>query len=195
MPRVTALVSEGRERVRVELDGERWRVLPADAVLRAGLSAGAELDRPRLRALARELRRARALGVATRAVAGRDLSEQALRNRLRGAGIAVTAEEEAMRTLRRVGLVDDARFASNRAQALAERGRGDAAIRFDLRRHGLDDEQIEPALASLEPEPARAERIVARRGGGPRTARFLAERGFDEDAVEGALAARVAKEP
>jgi SOS response regulatory protein OraA/RecX len=90
--------------------------------------------------------------------------------------------------LQRAGLVDDSRFAQSRAEALAERGKGDTAIRFDLRRQGVAEEEIDTAVASLEPERARAERVIARRGGGVATARLLARRGFDEDAVEAAVA-------
>lgn len=132
-----------------------------------------------------------ALVQATRALARRDFSERGLRERLRRAGVAPAEEEEALGALLRAGLVDDGRFALARAQALAERGKGDAAIRFDLEQQGLAADEIETALASLEPERERAERVIARRGGGPATARLLARRGFDEDAVEAAVAPEV----
>ena len=70
--------------------------------------------------------------------------------------------------------MNDGRFAVSRAQALAERGKGNAAIRFDLQQQGLAGEEIEAALGTLEPERARAERVIARRGGGVATARLLA---------------------
>jgi SOS response regulatory protein OraA/RecX len=178
----------------VELDGEPWRTLPLEVVARAGISEGAVVDRPRLRRLARELRRARALGIAGRALTRRDLSEKSLRERLDRAGVAPAAAEEAVATLHDAGLVDNERFALTRAVALAGRGRGDAAIRFDLEQHGIDRGVVEAALAALEPELARAERIVARRGGGPATARHLARRGFGEDAVEAAADASIAPE-
>jgi hypothetical protein len=41
----------------------------------------------------------------------------------------------------------------------------------------------------------RAERVVAARGPGPRTARYLASKGFGEDAVEAALGAGFANDP
>jgi regulatory protein len=191
---VTALRAAGRGRVRVELDGQAWRVLPLEPVVRAGLAEGVELDRARLRTLARELRRARALGVAGRALARRDLSERCLRERLRRAGVAPAGTDEVVGTLRRAGLVDDERFASARALALADRGLGDAAIRFDLERHGISPAELEAALSGLQPERERAERIVSTRGAGPATARYLARRGFDEEAVEATAGVHVAPE-
>jgi SOS response regulatory protein OraA/RecX len=129
-----------------------------------------------------------ALAVATRALARRDFSERGLRERLQRAGVPPAEAEEALEALLRAGLVNDGRFAVSRAQALAERGRGNAAIRFDLQQQGLATEEIEAALGTLEPERERAERVVARRGGGVATANLLARRGFDEDAVEAAVA-------
>jgi SOS response regulatory protein OraA/RecX len=130
----------------------------------------------------------RALAVATRALARRDFSERGLRERLLRAGVPPAEAEEAIGVLLRAGLVNDGRFAVSRAQALAERGKGNAAIRFDLQQQALAAEEIEAALGSLEPERERAERVIARRGGGVATARLLARRGFDEDAVEAAVA-------
>lgn len=129
-----------------------------------------------------------ALAIATRALARREHSAHGLRARLLCAGVAEAAVDEAVEELQRVGLLDDDRFATERARVLAERGKGDAAIRFDLERAGLDTAQIESALRALEPESERAARVVDRRGATPATARLLASRGFDE-AVVGALVA------
>ena len=60
-PVVTALRERPRDRVEVELDGAPWRVVPAEAVVRAGLAPGRPLDRASARALGRELRRLQAL--------------------------------------------------------------------------------------------------------------------------------------
>ena len=130
----------------------------------------------------------RALDLATKALARRDFSERVLRERLERAGIDPAEAERTLARLRDEGALDEARFATNRAHALAERGKGDAAIRFDLEAQGLPGDLIEAALAELEPERVRAERIVARRGAGSGTARLLAGRGFDPDVVEAAIA-------
>jgi len=130
----------------------------------------------------------RALDVATKALARRDFSERGLRSRLERAGVEAAEAEAVLERLRDEGVLDDRRFGTNRAQGLAERGKGDAAIRFDLDAQGLPAEVVDEALAALEPERVRAERIVARRGSGPATARLLAGRGFDQEAIEAAVA-------
>jgi SOS response regulatory protein OraA/RecX len=130
----------------------------------------------------------RGLDVATKALARRDFSERGLRDRLERAGIDPTETERVVARLRGEGILNEARFAANRARALAEQGKGDAAIRFDLEAQGLPGELIEAALGELEPERERAERIVGGRNRGPATARLLASRGFDEDVIEAAVA-------
>jgi SOS response regulatory protein OraA/RecX len=191
---VTALRERRRGRVAVELDGTAWRTLPVDVAARCGLSVGLALDRPRLRLLRQELRRADALAVATRALRTRNVSRRELSERL-ATRVAPAAADEAMAALTRAGLLDDSRAAESRAGALAGRGYGDAAIRHDLRGRGLGPHEIDEAVAALEPERERAARIVLRRGSGPRTARYLAARGFGEDTCESALEAGFATDP
>lgn len=185
MPRVTALRPDRRGRVAVELDGSPWRVLPVDVVARAGLAEGRLLDRPVLRLVRRELRRAEALQVAERTLRHRDLSRQRLAERL-AAAVPPAAAAESLAALERAGLVDDGRVARVRAESLAARGYGDEAIRHRLRAEALPEEAVD----GLEPETERARPLIERRGGpGPRTARYLSARGFGEDAVEAALGA------
>jgi len=189
VPVVTALRERPRGRVAIELDGILWRVVPMDTVVRSGLFVGRALDRETARALGRELRRAQALSVAVRALRHRDLSRRGLEDRLARRGARADAREAALGALERAGLVDDERVAAGRAQALAERGYGDAAIRYDLEREGFAGDLIGEALAGLEPERDRARRLVTERGDGARAARWLTSRGFDAaavaDAVEG----------
>jgi regulatory protein len=130
----------------------------------------------------------RALDVAMKALARRDFSERGLLERLERAGVEREEAERVVDRLCQVGALNEARFAANRAHALAERGKGDAAIRFDLEAQGLSHELIEPAVSRLEPERVRVERILARRGASPETARLLASRGFDADLIEAIIA-------
>lgn len=130
-----------------------------------------------------------ALETALRALRSRDRSAAELGARLQQRGIGAAEQAHALETLERIGYVDDERYARARAEQLSERGSGDALIRHDLERRGLAAEHVEAALARLEPEATRAARIVARRGPGPKTARYLASRGFAAESLEGVVAA------
>jgi SOS response regulatory protein OraA/RecX len=184
---------QARERgVEVDLDGSRWRMLPVEVAVRAGLAVGRELDRPLARSVARELRRSRALAAAGRVLRAHDTSVHDLEQRLAQRSIPAAARAEAVATLQRAGILDDGRFAAARAAALAERGRSDAAIRADLESRGVPSDELRAALEELPPERERAARIVAEWGPGPATARRLAALGFGEDTVESALGGLVA---
>jgi regulatory protein len=135
-----------------------------------------------------EPQRPEALAVATRALARREHSRRSLRERLLRARVSTEEADEVVEELLRLGLLDDGRFARERARVLAERGKGDAAIRFELDREGVDEAEIEAALAALDPERERAAQLVVRRGATPATARLLASRGFDEDVVAALVA-------
>ena len=136
-----------------------------------------------------EAPRTEALAVATRALARREHSQRSLRDRLLRAGVSVDDAKAVVAELRQTGLVDDARFAEERARVLAEKGKGDAAIRFELERAGVGPDELEAALSALDPERERAAALVARRGASPATARLLAGRGFDEEVVAALVAA------
>jgi SOS response regulatory protein OraA/RecX len=186
---VTGLRERKRGRVAVELDGRPWRVLPTDAVVRTGLSVGRPLDRTTARELARELRRARALAQATRLLAASGRSRGELEKRLSRARHSDEAREEAVGALERAGVLDDARLAESRAERLARRGYGDAAIRSDLRRRLIPAEQATAAVAALEPEIARVRVLVDGQTVTPALLRRLASRGFSRDTLEEIAAA------
>lgn len=193
-PTVTALRAAPRGRVKVELDGAPWRAVPVEALLAAGLHVGLELDRARLRVLRRELRSREALMKASRLLARRDLSERGLREELARRRVAPSASTETVARLVDAGAVDDQRLAHRRAELLAARCSGDALIRADLEGRGLDGEVVQTAVEALEPEAERVRKVVAARGAGPQTARYLARRGFAEEAVEAALGSVVAED-
>jgi SOS response regulatory protein OraA/RecX len=181
---VTALRERKRNRVAVELDGRPWRVLPTDAVVRAGLTVGHPLDRSTARELAREIRRAKALAAATRSLAASDRSQRALEQRLARAGHSAAAREDAIASLARAGAIDDARLAGSRAELLARRGYGDAAIRADLRRRQIGPDVAASALATLEPELERLRRALENESVTPALLRRLARRGFSRDTLD-----------
>jgi SOS response regulatory protein OraA/RecX len=183
-PVVTGLRERKRGRVAVELDGRPWRVLPAGPVVQAGIAVGSRLDRPTVRELARGVRRARALAAATRSLAASDRSRRALERRLAHAGHSAVARDEALAALGRAGFVDDMRLAANRAELLARRGYGDAAIRGDLQRRLVADDAVTEAVAGLEPERDRVRGLVTGQTVTPALLRRLAARGFSHDTLE-----------
>jgi len=129
-----------------------------------------------------------AVETALRALRHRDRSTAELDARLEQRGVGEAERQEALETLERIGYVDDERFARSRAERLAERGSGDALIRDDLERRGIPAELVDSALAGIGPERERAARIIERRGPGVKTARYLAARGFGEDALQKVIA-------
>ena len=133
------------------------------------------------------------MGRAARALRSRDLSAAELDARLDRANVAPAARAEMIERLTEAGAVDDARFARSRARALANRGAGDSLVRHDLETRGIAAVAVEAAIESLEPEHVRAARLCARRGAGPKTARYLARKGFSDDAIETSCAEAVAE--
>ncbi len=129
-----------------------------------------------------------AVDAARGALRHRDWSAAELDCRLASRGFSDDDRGEALETLRRTGLLDDRRYAEGRAETLAGRGAGDALIRHDLDRAGIDRDLVDEALALLQPEADRARRIVERRGGGPKTARFLGGKGFSDETVAACVA-------
>jgi regulatory protein len=183
VPAVTAL-RDRKGLVAIELYGSPWRAVPAAVAVEAGLTVGCDLDRGRVRRLARALRRHRAQQAALGALARREHSRATLESRLERAGIGTRERVAAVDAASRAGLVADGRFAESRARALAARGAGDLLVLDDLLRSGIDEDVARAAVASLEPEEARASRIVATRGASVRTLRYLASRGFGEASLE-----------
>jgi regulatory protein len=134
-----------------------------------------------------------AVQAAVRLLRHRDRSIAQLDRELEARGVGADVRADALETLSRTGLVDDARFAGSRARSLSERGAGDRLVRHDLTGAGVAFDVVEGAIADLEPEGERAARIVARRGSSTKTARYLAAKGFSDDLIS-AIVARAGDE-
>ena len=192
MATLTAIRRARPGHVELEVDGTPWRTVPDDVVVNCGLAVGLELDRMHLRAVARELRRIRALVTAGRVLARRDVSSHRLGERLAKARVPRSTAEGTVVRLAELGVVDDRRLAARRASALAVRGWGDAAILAHLEAEAIAGEDARETVAGLAPEEERA-RALAEAEPNPRRAwALLARRGFSEEAIERALGARLA---
>jgi regulatory protein len=126
------------------------------------------------------------IDLAAQALRHRDRSRRQIDERLARAGVEDDRRADALDALERIGYVDDARFAGQRAASLAERGYGDEAISALLAADGVSQDLVGEAVGALRPEAKRAAEIVASLGASPRTAARLARKGFGEDAVEAA---------
>jgi regulatory protein len=124
--------------------------------------------------------------LAAQALRHRDRSRSQIDERLARAGVEDDRRVDALAALERIGYVDDARFAGQRAESLADRGYGDEAIWALLTADGVPPEVVGEAVRALRTEGERAAEIIASLGASPRTAARLARKGFGDDAVEAA---------
>jgi SOS response regulatory protein OraA/RecX len=125
--------------------------------------------------------------LAAKSLARADRTRRELDERLERAGIDAGERKTALETLKRIGYLDDTRVAASRAEALAARGQGDEAIRFDLERRGLAVEDVAAALAALQPERERARALAERLGVTPKALAQLRRKGFSADSLESAF--------
>lgn len=128
------------------------------------------------------------LELALRALRHRERSAAEVDRYLTARGVDQEERDEVLETLVRTALVDDRRFAELRAAALVERGAGNKLIRHELARAGIESQLAEETVAALPSETERVARIVALRGPGPKTARYLAGKGFSEEAIGSVVA-------
>jgi SOS response regulatory protein OraA/RecX len=115
------------------------------------------------------------------------LSRAELVARLERSGIDPEDAELASSQLTRAGYQSDTRAAEERARVLAGRLQGDLAIRVDLRGRGISEVDVDAALAGIDPEPARAEKLARRAGEPAQLARALQRKGYSDDTIEAAL--------
>ena len=192
-PRVSSLrARRGPGRGRARRRGVAHAARRGCPALRTGYRCRA---RPRACAcVGRELRRHEAMARATNVLRRRDVSAKELDTRLERAHIDPTTRAEVVTRLDEVGAVDDGRFACRRAEMLAERGAGDESSATTCPAGESRSSPSRRPFRSSSPSRARAARVVGRRGSSPKTARYLAGKGFSEDAIESALEEVVAED-
>jgi regulatory protein len=198
---VTALVAQKKnpDRVNVYLDGKfAFGLAAIEAVrLRRG-QVLTDSDVRRLQA-ADDVEKAREK--ALRFLSNRPRSEWEVRQNLLKAGYGDEAIDRALERLRGVGLVDDAAFVrywiENRAQF---KPKGQAALRQELRRKGVDREVIDTVLeesehaedkAAIQAAMAKADRYrqLPRQEFAQKLGAYLVRRGFDYETVREAVQA------
>lgn len=145
---VTALRPDARcaGNVVVELDRQRYAVLPVEVVgslgLRQGLVLGEELKNKLDAAVAVE----GAYRVALRLLAARPRASGELINKLYQRGHSAEAISAALDKLKSAGLLDDLEFARHFARVRAPRGHGRARLVTDLLQRGVERSLAERAV-------------------------------------------------
>ncbi len=152
---ITALKAQkhNKERVSVFLDGEFAFGVTLDVAAR--LHKGQHLDDAAIAALRTQDEVDKAVQAALHFLATRPRSRAEVERRLTEKGHAPEAIEAALTRLEQREYVDDAAFAAywveNRARF---RPRSAAAVRYELRRKGVDTETIQTALSEIDEESA-----------------------------------------
>ena len=197
---VTAIRPHRRNADRVEIDiGDQTFVVAPEYVVRAGIREARELTPAERRALASESQVVRAMDRAILLLSHRARATVELRRRLTRLELPATAIDEALARLTRLGYLDDAAFARQRARGrMLASGQSRYRIRSELLRKGVNretaDAAIEETLSSDEvDEGAIIERVAAKKARAlakldPQTRRrrlyaFLARRGFGVDEI------------
>jgi regulatory protein len=136
------------------------------------------------------------MSAAVTLLARRDFCSSELAARLSSQGFDRQVVGSAVEELRNRHYLDDARYARQFVTLHAERGHGPVRIRHDMAALGLNEEQIDSALAERTDWATRAQTLRARRFGAEppddwaekaRQARFLKYRGFSSDDIRSAL--------
>ena len=131
-------------------------------------------------------------------LARREHSALELERKLAARGFLDDPIAEAIRGLRRDGLLSDERFAEAFVSARARRGQGPIRIRMELGQRGVEAALIDSALEDAADWAAEAAAAREKRFGSElpvdyreraRQARFLQYRGFDGDHIQLALKA------
>lgn len=188
---VTALVRQTHspDRVSVFLDGTFAFGVTLEAA--AHLYSGQTLDEAEIAALCAQAAADKAYQAALRSLAGRPRSRSELERRLAAQGHGDEAVAEALARLEQQAYVDDGAFAAfwveNRSRF---RPRSAAAVAYELRQKGVDNETIRSAVAEVDDAEsawAALERPLARWQGLDRHTLekkifdYLARRGFGLD--------------
>ena len=185
-----------KERVNVYLDDEFAFGMPL--LLAAALRKGQRLNDAQIAALREQDGIEKAYDRALNYLSYRARSEREIRTYLRRKDVSDDVAEEIMARLRRVGLVDDAAFASlwvRNRQATSPRG--ERALRQELWQKGIARDVVDEALTDLDEtgQALAAARPRAHRLAGLEAAEFrkkltdfLLRRGFSYGVARGVVA-------
>jgi regulatory protein len=196
VPEVTEIrrKGEGRERVRVYLDGEFWLSARAEDLTRAGVVEGAQLADPDT--VARELLLEATKSFLLRSLGARAQSERELDRKLARRGVPAEVAAEALLFVRSYGFTDDPALARRVCEGLRDSGYGRRRAEAKLLARGIAPEEARAAVAAAFAEEPDVTLDRARAALGTRYAlpeerdkafAFLCRRGFSIDVARRAV--------
>ncbi len=186
------------ERANVFLDGEFAFGVHQRLILKHGLHAGRTLSPEEEQQITLEDAAEKAYAAALHYVAHKPRTEGEVRQKLSEKEIADDAAEQAVDRLRRLGYLDDAKYAREYVRGrMANKGYGPVRLRRELQKRGVDQRHIEDAFYHEldEEETLEAARAHARKkwkrldpDEDPRRRRqklygYLRRRGFTSDTI------------
>ncbi len=192
--RITAIEHDPRRpgTVRLELDGSRFGVVPADLIVAEGLSPGQTITPEVHERLGAAADVEAAFRTGLRVLELRPYARADLGRRLQRKGHPRVAVDVALERLLTLGLLDDEAYARSYVQTRAARGRGPSRLIRDLLAMGVQRPIIDRAVAAEWPEgsdrTSMPQTLVSKRaaqlGALPRQTKrrrllaYLARRGF-----------------
>ena len=200
--RITRLEPQKKRsrRVNVYLDDVFAFGLEKDVVLEHGLHEGDELSNTLIEKVLGTEERTRAKQKALALLSYRARSVEELRGKLVEKGFSEDSIESTMEDLRRVGLLDDVKFAASFVHTqMTDKPMSKRMLTFELRKKGIEETVIEKAVeeeygSEAEVDVARrlAMRRIERFSGEPKKLKkrlvdFLGRRGFGWDVISTVL--------
>ena len=152
--RITAIEQDPRRpgAVRLELDGTRFGVVPAELIVAEGLSPGQNIAPDVHERLSAAADVEAAFRTGLRMLELRSYARADLGRRLQRKGHPRAAVDVALERLLTMGLLNDEAYARNYVQTRAARGRGPSRLVRDLLAMGVQRSLIDRAVAAEWPE-------------------------------------------
>ena len=180
----------------MELEGGEKIRITVDHIAEFSLYTGRELDDDELEDLREKAGRTASHQRAMRIVGARAMSHRELCDHMKKRGETDSSAEEAAQWLERMGVLNDAEYASAIVRHYSSSGYGEAKIKSELTRRGVGREHWDAALA-LMPEPDEMlDALIAKklrtaapdRAALKKLSDMLMRRGFKWDDVRRAIA-------
>jgi regulatory protein len=200
--RITAIEPQKRhpDRVSVFVEGQFFVGLPRHLVTQMGLHPGEEIDNQKAQRLLHSGQVEKAKETAYRYLAFRSRSEKEVSDHLSRKGFSPEEIQEVMEHLRHQKWLDDAQFAQSWIRYRQKISpRGPSALRWELRRKGVEETIIEQSLESFGEgeELASAQKLALKKWkqyhqlplpeAQQKLVRYLQQRGFSREVIRQTL--------